>query len=303
MIGLGIDIGGTSVKAALMRQGDGQPLWQETSRRYARPGIEEVAGVLKDALASVPRAEGSEAWVIGLCAPGLYDAASHRITRSANMPGLVGIDLHELVLGALPAGLSIRGCATVCSDALAAAVDFETRSPGAGRLLAISLGTGVGAAVLDEGIPLRISGDSPGHFGQLDVSVVDGDFPVPLGPDGGRGGLEGYIGLPALIARYGADVERWVSNTCGDETEIRALARALRIGHAIYRPSRIALLGGIGRRLERIREPIMRLVNHELTSVARSGWTLEFGVSDHHAAAGAARIAINSAIESRPRES
>jgi hypothetical protein len=57
----------------------------------------------------------------------------------------------------------------------------------------------VGASVLDEGGKfLHVSGESPGHFGQLDVSL---ETDPPIGPDGGAGSLEAYIGTAALIAR------------------------------------------------------------------------------------------------------
>ena len=55
--------------------------------------------------------------------------------------------------------------------------------------------------VLDDGVPLFIEGASPGHLGQVDCSI-EGDFVI--GPDGGSGSLEGYIGVPALIKRYGS---------------------------------------------------------------------------------------------------
>jgi len=60
-------------------------------------------------------------------------------------------------------------------------------------------GGGVGGWGVDGGGKfLHVSGESPGHFGQLDVSL-DGEAPV--GPDGGAGSLEAYIGTAALIAR------------------------------------------------------------------------------------------------------
>ncbi|MBV9490447.1 MAG: MFS transporter, partial [Verrucomicrobia bacterium] len=85
----------------------------------------------------------------------------------------------------------------------------------------LALGTGVGAAVLDDGVPLRVDGDSPGHLGQIDVSLDDR---APIGPDGGAGSLEGYLGVPAIrrelhatfsqveliIAGYGLSYAVWL---------------------------------------------------------------------------------------------
>ncbi len=57
----------------------------------------------------------------------------------------------------------------------------------------ISLGSGVGMSVLDDGVPLAVDENSPGHLGQINVSL---DSNPPIGPDGGAGGLEAYIGAP-----------------------------------------------------------------------------------------------------------
>jgi hypothetical protein len=72
----------------------------------------------------------------------------------------------------------------------------------------------VGAAVLDDGKLLRVEGDSPGHIGQIDVSIPGADC---IGPDGGAGGLEGYIGVPALQRSLGADLSIALPKLRGEE--------------------------------------------------------------------------------------
>lgn len=302
MIALGIDIGGTSIKAAVVRADappHHRPVWTAQSRAYATPGIDELTRHLTDLLIAVSTIAKDQPLRAGLCAPGLFDPATRTITRAVNMACLVGVDLDALLAACLPSGVEIQDPPLIVSDALAAATDFylhhpthpqalQRREPD--RLLAISLGTGVGAAVLDDGQPLRVSGNSPGHFGQMDVSVYDAHVAVPFGPDGGRGGLEGYIGLPALRARRG-DLEAWFGGLRGDEVEIRALARAVRVGHAIYRPHRVALLGGVGLALRPVLDTLRDLVARDLTSVARTNWQLLCADHPHHAAAGAARLA------------
>lgn len=287
MIAVGIDIGGTSIKVAVMD--DRREVWVGGSKTYARPDAGEVRAALADALDGSPLGSVVDPVPIGLCVPGILDVSGARVVRSANMPGLVGEDLQALLASAMPATLRRCGALCVCSDAHAAAADFARLHGLRGRLLGVSLGTGVGAAVLDDGELLRVSGGSSGHFGQLDVSVPGID-PIPVGPDGGRGGLEAYIGLPALRARHG-DAAAWLASLVGAEPELHALARALRIAHAIYRPDHIALLGGLGIRLAAVAESIRALVADRLTSVARDGWTLRCGSSDHHAARGAAWLA------------
>ena len=89
----------------------------------------------------------------------------------------------------------------VANDSNAAAWDIYTARQLTGRLLVIVLGTGVGMSVMDAGGPLAVDGESPGHIGQMDVSVEG--HPV-IGPDGGAGSLEGYVGAAALAERYGS---------------------------------------------------------------------------------------------------
>lgn len=289
MIALGIDIGGSAIKLAML---DGErEVWSATSARYRRPDAPQLHRLLTESLVDLP--DTDQAFPVGVCTPGLFDPSSGTITRSVNMPALVGVPLESLIREALPAkSRELARLTRVTSDAHAAGHDFARRRGIHQRLLAISIGTGVGAIVLDDGVPLSVSGTSSGHFGQLDVSV-HGIEPVPVGPDRGRGSLEGYIGAPAIQARHG-DPLRWLESVRGDEPELRALARAIRIGHAIYRPHVIALLGGVGVRLARVLPALNAHVRDELTSLAQAGWVLETGTSDDHAACGAADLARRS---------
>ncbi|MGQ0628374.1 MAG: ROK family protein [Phycisphaerales bacterium] len=284
---LGIDIGGTSIKVALLEKG--KVLAAATSDRYARPRPTEIAGQLRSVL-SVPPFSGAALKAVGLCVPGIVDKATTTITASTNMPGLVGVPLLGLLRNAVNADLPAP---KVVSDALAAATDFwhVQPTPLQGRLLAISLGTGVGAAVLDEGKPVVITGETPGHFGAMDVEIAERRGPAPVGPDGASGTLEAYFGLPALRQRFGRDVEQAIDSMNLGDPPARALVKALRIAHAIYRPQHIGLLGGVGRRLGTLLPDLYQQVSQRLTAVARPGWTLMLGLNDHHAACGAARLA------------
>jgi predicted NBD/HSP70 family sugar kinase len=152
----------------------------------------------------------------------------------------------------------------------------------------LTLGTGIGIAVADDGRPLHVEGESPGHFGQIDVSIAGHDV---IGPDGGAGGLEGYLGAAALRQQYGPDLSATVAKFSGEEPAMLALGRAIRIAHAIYRPQHICLCGGIGIRLRHLLPPLRRKIETNLTSLARSGWTFTTGDDDFHAARGAATLA------------
>jgi predicted NBD/HSP70 family sugar kinase len=278
MISLGIDIGGTSVKLAQLKEGQLQ--WTGQSAFYTRPTTQQLVDALKDAA----KGRVTYANIAGLCVPGLYDKSKRMITLSVNVPGLMNVKLDEIVEQAFAKRVAKI---EIINDAVAAAVDVYESREMTGRLVSIALGTGVGMAVLDEGEPLFIEGASPGHIGQCDVSIAGDEV---VGPDGGAGSLEGYIGVPALVSRYGS-MEDFFKKAKVEDAPIRALVRAVRIIHAIYRPNHVTLLGGVGTRLKHLIDPIKRAVDTNLTSVARRDWTLSSGDNDFHAAAGAARLA------------
>lgn len=327
MRAIGVDIGGTSIKLAVVEDasaglaGSLGTVIEETSSWYRKPDAAALRAALLSvatrAAGRVPHSAAGEGGVaIGVCAPGIVDPLTRKVTVSINLPGLVGTRLDSfvsetLLQARLCAGDSTgAGAVSIVSDARAAAHDWWlSRCPpverGA-RVLAMSLGTGVGGCVLDDGVPLRVSGQSSGHFGQMDVSAWGpggdlGSAPAPpIGPDGGAGSLEAYIGLPALLAAASqlpmgdaarGDIGRYMQALQTHDAPIAALCRALRIAHAIYRPQHIALLGGVGIRLAHLVAPMRAAIATNLTSLARAGWSLECGTSDFHASRGAARIA------------
>lgn len=280
---LGIDVGGTGVKLAVLR---GEKIIWKAKRGYREPSPGDLISAIRDGLAEF--GIGVEFAAVGLCVPGLLDERKERVIAAVNVPAIAEIRLDELVSQALDrTALPLH----VTNDALATGYDvFATRKL-PGRLLVLALGTGVGAAVLDDGVPLKVDSESPGHIGQIDVSI---EGVKVIGPDGGGGGLEAYIGAPALRHYYGSDPASKIKPL---DPAMRALARAIRICHAIYRPNHVVLAGGLGIRLVRLLPALRKMVETELTSVARPGWTLGAGSSDFYAACGAARLARKAYVD------
>src|SRR5947209_513726 len=281
MTSLGVDIGGTSVKMAALR--DGEILWTGRSEMYARPTTEQLITAFHQASAS--RVETHPFDSAGVCVPGLMDDAKTKVTLSVNVPGLVDQPLSDLLRNALGPAVPTP---VAMADAAAAAYDIYHSSKLSGRLLVLVLGTGVGAAVVDEAGLLRVDGDSPGHLGQIDVSLEG--HPV-VGPDGVACSLEGYLVYASLRDRLGPDFATQLASLARTDPALLALARALRIAHALYRPHHVILAGGIGLALRPHLAMLKELTERQLTRIARPGWTLDCGDGDYHAAAGAARYA------------
>jgi predicted NBD/HSP70 family sugar kinase len=291
MTSLGIDVGGSSVKLAAVAE-TGQTLWQTQSQTYAQPTRAQLAAVIREAIAG--RVDGADAAnaAVGICVPGTRDLVTRTVIQSVNLPALNGLQLDDLVaesVGARPARVAIM------TDANATGVDVYLANKLTGRLCSIALGTGIGAAVVDEGgVPLFVDGESPGHIGQMDVSI-EGE-PV-IGPDGGAGSLEGYLGAPAIVKRYGPDMAKNLEQFSASDPPIKALARAIRICHALYCPHHVALTGGIGIRMKHLVPTIRQMVEKDLTRIAQPGWTLTCGTDEFHAARGAAKFAARNNAE------
>jgi glucokinase len=281
---LGIDIGGTTVKAAVLRP-DRAPQ-TSISDPYARPDRAQLRSAICQAVGGLDL-EGLAA--VGLCVPGRRDPAGGCIELSVNVPGLEGYAFEQIVADAAGRPLPVR----VCSDAEAATIDAARDYPRARRVLGIAIGTGVGASLVERGRALRLGEGTIGHLGQVDIGLLAGvEPPGPLGPDGGRNSLEAYLGVAALRDRLGPDLPQALAGLTASDPALQALTRAVRIGLAVYTPDLVIVLGGLGLGLKIHRELLDAMIRTDLTRIAPRGWSLEFGHSRFHAALGAARVAV-----------
>lgn len=278
---VGIDIGGTAVKAMRLRPGGTEVV--SISAEYARPDHATLRAAVRSALEDLG---GVPPDAVGLCVPGRRAADGESIELSVNVPGLIGYAFRDLIGDMFGRRIPF----TVLSDAEAATRDIACRHPHAGRVLGIAIGTGIGAALLEDAKVVRLGRGSGGHLGQVDLGAI-GPGPVPLGPDGGRGSAEGYLGAGALRARFGEDLSATLSELGEDDPVLQATARLIRVALAMYTPDVVAMVGGVSLALRPLAPVIDRLVRKELTSVAPRGWSLVFGDSRHHAARGAALAA------------
>lgn len=280
VVRVGIDIGGSSVKAARQVQGG---RWKTTTNgRYSDPSRADIIHAIKKCLdvlgaSSVDR--------IGLCFPGKRNESGTAIEWSANVPALNDWLFEELLSECTGSDLpSFR----VVTDADAAGYDYACQLPINGRTAAVSLGTGVGMSVFDATEIATIGKIGHiGHLGHMDVGLHGSKD--RLSTSDARNILESYIGAPSLSvyqSEHGLDLSKL---TLGDPP-ISALVHALRIVHAIYLPDRIVLLGGVGLALRPLVEMISYAVDEGLTPLRRDGWTLECGESAYHAAQGACRL-------------
>lgn len=287
MRALGIDIGGTSVKAALI---DGEAAHTARSAGYVRPGRAQLVRAIRCAVAELGDAIGASI-PVGLCVPGRRSVDGCCVERSLNLPCLEGWSFDELlreVLGDAPGRLR------VVSDIHAATVDVVRSMELRGRAAVVAIGTGVGLGVWEDDRMLSIGGRGIGHLGQVDVGRL-GDTDR-YGADGARNTLESYVGLPALRSVLGDPDEAGLAGRIAslgiDDPAMLALVRALRMVHALYVPDTVVIAGGVGIAMAPMGGLLHDRVSDGLTSLACPGWSLRFGESLFHASLGAARLAL-----------
>jgi glucokinase len=192
---LGIDIGGTRIKAGIVDV-DGRILAAESAP--TPPNVTEFREMLGALATSLAAVAGGPPSAIGAGCKGVIEPET---TRIAVLPGtlhfLEGMRLSELMPLDVPvradndarvamAGESVWGAARGCRNALM-----------------LTLGTGVGGAAVVEGNLLRGAGGAGGHFGHLTV-----DPEGPLCICGNRGCLETVFSARAIEAEAIAGILR-----------------------------------------------------------------------------------------------
>ena len=184
---IGVDIGGTKVLAGVV---DERGRVTRTGRR-ATPGRRVVARQVEDALveAVLDAADGRPLAGVGVAAAGFVDSAGERVMFAPHLPWQgepLRADLEDR-LGCSVALDNDANCAALAEWTYGAA-------RGASSALMITMGTGIGGAVLLDGRVLRGANGMAGEFGHMQV-VPDGQ-PCECGR---RGCWEQYSSGNALV--------------------------------------------------------------------------------------------------------
>ena len=190
---LAIDIGGTRVKSGLVSS-DGEILSQD-----AAPTPTSLAAMR----AWLRKLDVTDIAGVGIACKGIINPAT---TIIESLPGTLHYFEGQRLSSLLPKGVGVFAD----NDARAAMAGEIMWGAAHGRrnALMLTLGTGVGGAILAEGRLLQGASGVAGHIGHLTVS--------PDGPPcicGNRGCLETYFSAPAIEAAAHASVRRGVA-TC-----------------------------------------------------------------------------------------
>jgi glucokinase len=261
---LGVDLGGSSAKIGLVAD-TGELLAAAQVSLTAPQQTQIVLDALRrslDQLCDQAAAQQIELAAVGCGVSGNLDPAGSTILLN-NIPALNGFSLRPWLVEqlGLPAVLDNDAC-------LAALAEANLFAP-AGRTLFVTVGSGIGVVLLNQGAIVRVAHGATGEAGHI-IVAADSPHRCPLGcrgcletvasgraieREGQRAAAEGRSDLLRQIAQMqgslsGADVAAAMAQ--GDlaaQSIIEQAGRWLGLGMAswaaIYQPDQIILGGGV----------------------------------------------------------
>jgi len=194
-LAVGIDLGGTSIKAALVSRQDGL-VKQKTAHTEADKGPVHVLDTISHLVRSFT-GEAGDVLGVGIGSPGAINWERTTVSRPPNLPGWEVVNVGDELAKRLDTPLFTL----VENDANAAGLG--SAHYGAGRdfssFIMVTLGTGVGGAIIYENRIFRGSTGAAGEIGHMSI-----DYEGPIARSGVSGAIEAYLGQRFLSrqARY-----------------------------------------------------------------------------------------------------
>jgi glucokinase len=278
---LGVDIGGTDMKAALVEDGAARDFSSLPTPRTPGEMVEAIAALAGDAEA------------IGLAVPGVVDDANGIAVWSENL------DWRDVPFAAL-----VRercGLPTVLGHDVRAGALAETRigaAAGMGDVVYLSIGTGIAAGIVLGG-RLHAGG---GYAGEIGHTHAGHDEPCACG---GRGCLEAIASAAAIARRYTARSGRPAAGAAevlaaGDPDALQvwddaldALAGALAWVASVLAPEAVVVGGGLSRAGAALFDPLNERIPRRLT-FQRVPRVIPAALGERAGCMGAALLALDS---------
>jgi glucokinase len=291
---IGIDLGGTHIKAVAVSH-DGHVL-----KRVRRPTndssdtMDTWVETVRQTLSHMESSQGRRVSRLGLATPGMMESDSRRVALCpGKLEGLEGFDW--------TVALKRRHPIPLLNDAHAALLGEHWLGAAAGfkHAILLTLGTGVGGAILENGRLLRGMHGWAGALGQTSLGLFGAKsfFTVPKP-------LENWIGNQTVSKRSKGkfqDTKELVAAVLADNVEaqkvwrksIRALAVAIASFKMILDPEAVIIGGGIARAGASLFKPLAdELKEVEWRPGGRQLKILPVRLGEWAGAIGAARNAI-----------
>ena len=184
---LAFDVGATRLKASAVEGDQVGDVTFSPTRDLSGPAVVDLLVATAKELASAGAVDA-----VGVAVPGIVDGGSV-ISLAGKFEGLVGMDLAGTLTTAVGAPT------VVANDAIAAAVGEAVAGAGVGhrRIVMVTIGTGVGTAVVEDGRPL---GAGPWGGGLMGGQIPIGDAGTgPVDTSGHHGTIEALCAADRLL--------------------------------------------------------------------------------------------------------
>ncbi len=233
---LGIDLGGTSAKIAVVSE-SAKIIKESSVSTMGFPKPSQLAMKISEACKSLLK--GKKISKVGIGVAGDIDSKRGVVRISPNL-GWKNVPLGNLVQRQLKVPVVVE------NDANAAAWGFYKTQVSASvkNLIVMTLGTGVGGGIIIDGKLLSGATGSAGEVGHTNIESNG-----PLCNCGNRGCLETYVGGPHIIKKVKADLKKGQRSSLqklgSDELTAQAVSAAAKNGDAYAR----SVWDGVGRAL------------------------------------------------------
>jgi len=214
---LGIDLGGTAVKIAVIDREEGL-LAHERHPTESQEGpegvVSQIAGLAQSFHARFAPRLGAERFAgLGLGAPGAVDREKGMLSYPPNLPGWKRFPLEERLLETLDARYGLRCPLEIDNDANAAAYGEAVFGAGKGYrdFMLVTLGTGVGGGIILDRRLYRGPNGTAGEIGYLTVDYAGESVHAGI-----RGTVESLIGKKGIVS-MGKEIYRRYPRTLWNE--------------------------------------------------------------------------------------
>ena len=209
---IGVDVGGTNVKIALVSD-EGKIIYSNSIPTRAEMGYEYTVNSMKEAIRELfkeTKLGAKDIEGIGFGFPGQIDCQKGIVRLAPNIPGWVNVPIAEIMEKEF--GIPTR----VDNDVRTAALGELNYGAGVGcqNLVCITVGTGIGSGLVINGKLVRGASNAAGELGHIKLNMQGG----PLCGCGDRGCLEAYASGPSIVAM----AEEYIKG--GKSTRYRELA-------------------------------------------------------------------------------
>lgn len=190
---IGIDVGGTNVKIALVD--DGKIIYSNSVPTYAQMGYEYTVNNIKQAIRDLMKeTETTAADIkgIGFDFPGQVDYKTGVVKLAPNIPGWVNVPIAQMIEEAFHIPTKID------NDVRCAALGEMNFGAGKGcqNFVCITVGTGIGSGLVVNGQLVRGAANAAGEIGHIKLQMKDG----PICGCGDTGCLEAFASGPSIVA-------------------------------------------------------------------------------------------------------